>query len=162
MDFLIGIPRADSVESFISEIQTLGDEHGSLIQAIDPTYCAGTGHLETAFAKAAHARETGEAIADDPALEVLLYVAGTRQIEQALTIGPSSVDDPVLVVWHEGDEVAVREEMESTLGSVRETWTPDSDRIAEWFDISEQERNATTASLEELVIERVALLVLDT
>ena len=161
MDHCVGVPRADTIPAFIETLAAIGDDHGCVIQAIDPRYCAGVAHLEAALSHARRARDRGEIIADDPAMEVLLYAAGTRQIEGALTIGPDAVDDPALVVWDGGDETAVRDEIEAALAETTDHWCPDEALIVSWFGITDAERDATAASLEALVVERVALLAIE-
>lgn len=161
MDYCVGIPRAETVSTFIETIAAIGDEQQCVIQAVDPRYCAGPTHLETAFAYAERAEDRGELIADTLAMEVLLYAAGTRQIEEALTIGPDSVDEPVLVGWNGSEKAAVREQIEAELTETTDQWQPDAARIQSWFAITDVERNATAASLEALVVERVVLLAIE-
>lgn len=103
-------------------------------------------------------------------MELLLYVAGTRQIDRAFELGLSEGQCRVVVVVDplESDAdapPAIRENAASE--AVRELLDPepfedvigDSERITQWFDIAEAERAATDADLEALVVERVALLV---
>lgn len=59
-------------------------ERGALIQVADAGAVCGADHLRGAARRALAAREAGEGIADDPAMDVLLYAAGVRQITEAL------------------------------------------------------------------------------
>ena len=158
MEHVVGIPTTEAVDSFLQELAAIGEHHGSIVQAFDPRYCAGLHHLETALDYARRAHKRGEGIADDLAMEVLLYAAGTRQIEQALTIGMQSPDEPVLIICGEGNEQCAHTEARKLLDTGEATWTPNDALIMNWFDITEEEREATTVSLEALVVERVALL----
>lgn len=154
----VGIP---DVDAFLGQVREIGDRSGSAVQAIDARYVAGTDHLEAAVTLARRARERGEAIADDPALEILLYAAGTRQIDRGLTIGVSEDTDVAAIVIDGGDEEAAAADVRDTVVAEETDPDPDLDAITGWFDITEAERGATDASLEDLVRERVALLTVD-
>lgn len=162
MRLVEGRAAIDDLEAFVGELAAIGDEHGAVVQAFDARYVAGREHLEAAVRSARRARDHDDAIADDPALEVLLYAAGRRQIDRALTVGVTGGEGPVVVVVDGGDEAAAAGAVESrldpaeTLGHAR-----DEAAIRAYFDIDDTELAATDASLEDLVVERVALLTVD-
>lgn len=162
MRLVEGRADVDDVEAFVDELAAIGDEHGGLVQAFDARYVAGREHLEAAVRSASRAREHHDAIADDPALEVLLYAAGRRQIDRALTVGVASGGGPVVVVVEGGDETAAADAVEAllepadTLGTAR-----DEALVREFYRIPDAELEATDASLEALVVERVALLAVE-
>lgn len=162
MRLVEGWADVDDVEAFVDELTTVGEAHGTVVQAFDARYVAGREHLEAAVRSARRAREHDDAIADDPALEVLLYAAGRRQIDRALTIGVDGGGGPVVVVVDGGEEAvavdAICELLEpaETLAAAR-----DEAAIREYYDIGETELATTDASLEDLVIERVALLAVE-
>ncbi|MBS1263359.1 MAG: hypothetical protein MAG715_00535 [Methanonatronarchaeales archaeon] len=64
-------------------VDTLGELDG-VAQAVDARFVAGREHLEVAAGLAFTAEERGRRVANDPAMEVLLYAAGTRQIDRAI------------------------------------------------------------------------------
>lgn len=165
MELLEARVDVDDVDAFLAAIQQRGDDHGAVVQAFDARYVAGRRHLQRAVELAGRARDRGERIARDQAVEILLYAAGRRQINQALEMGVSAGQSPVAIVIGDGDAAAAATAIgewlrtNHTLAEVLDKGDPD--RLCEFFEISDRERQATTASLEELVCERVALLVVD-
>ncbi len=116
-----------------------------------------------------HAR--GDAIAEDFGVEILLYAAGRRQINRALTMGVSEGACPVVavIVDHERTDTHVGKSeqngIEAAEDDVREELTAmstlgeyDPDRIRSFFDVTDTELAATAGDLPDAVRERVALL----
>lgn len=145
-----------TVRSFVDSLDAIGEETGATIQAFDARYVAGHEHLRTAVDRAERARHRDEAIAEDPAVEILLYAAGRRQIDRAMEMGVSAGESGVVVVISGGDEKRARNAVAERITSF--DVTPDPELIASFFDVTERERRATGADLETLVCERVALL----
>ncbi|UTF53978.1 KEOPS complex subunit Cgi121 [Natronosalvus rutilus] len=181
MELLEGRLRVDDLDSFIADLGEIGETHDVTIQAFDARYVAGRRHLERAVALADRATERGENVARDRAVEILLYAAGRRQIDRALEMGVDEGESDVIVLIDgQGDERAARTDLEDRFGlesvSALETVEEvvdvdvdtdvgedvnvdrDLDTVRSFFEISDVERVATTASLEDLVCERVALL----
>lgn len=162
MRIVDGWVEIDDVESFLDELDSIGDTHGSVVQAFDARYVAGERHLTAAVERANRAFDRADAIADDRAIEILCYAAGRRQIERAMEIGVKPGRLPVAIVVDDGAEddaaAGLREVIDgdTVVGSAR-----DEELIAEFFNITERERSATDADLETLVIERVSLLAID-
>lgn len=99
MRVLAGRCDVDDVDAFVAWLGDVGDEAGCAVQAFDARYVAGTAHLETAVARANRAFERGENVARDRSVEILLYAAGRRQIDQAIEMGvPTGEDVPMVVV----------------------------------------------------------------
>ena len=163
MEWLAGELRIDDLDAFLETIDGVADRHRTSIQAFDARYVAGPEHLERAVAAAERAIETDDAIARDPAVEVLCYAAGRRQIDRALEMGVEEGTQPTVIVAFGGDESgaidSLEERIDITPMSVLED--DDEDRLMDFFDITRTEREATDASLEALVCERVALLVVE-
>ncbi|MFB6086337.1 MAG: KEOPS complex subunit Cgi121 [Halodesulfurarchaeum sp.] len=148
--------RYDSLEAFLEALHSIDLQHDVLLQAFDARYIAGEAHLRAALDHARRSMERGENVADDLAVEVLLYAAGRRQIDRAMELGLGTGTQPVIVLV-DGDReadaaAAVRELLEP--GPVE----PDEDLICEYFDITAAERQTTGGDLVDLVRERVALL----
>jgi KEOPS complex subunit Cgi121 len=162
MELVEGRATVEDVESFVARLGEIGDEHGCTVQAFDARYIVSRSHLERALSLADRARERGEAVARDRAVEILLYAAGRRQIERALELGVAEGENAVVVLiaaeQRDGDEreaaAAVSDllEPEDTLGEF------DDERVREFYDVGERELVATDAGLTALVLERVALL----
>lgn len=162
MQLVEGDATIDDVQTFVDQLAEIGARHDCVIQAFDARYVAGRRHLEAAVDRARQAFELDDAIADEFAVEILCYAAGRRQINQALEMGVSPGTMPVVVLIDgENDTAAVPEvealvERRETLGIERSP-----DRIQSYFAITGSELEATEATLEDLVIERVALLVIE-
>lgn len=152
------------VDTFLAELDTVADAHGVTAQAFDARYIVSRRHLERALELADRERARGDGIARDRAVEILLYAAGRRQIDRALELGVGEGDVPVVVLLDAADggeetgaTAAVTEMIEpaQTLGHY------DTDRVRAFYNITDAELAATDAGLEALVLERVALLVVD-
>lgn len=161
MELVEGSATVEDIEKFVARLGDIGDEHGCTVQAFDARYIVSRAHLERALELADRARERGEAVARERAVEILLYAAGRRQIERALGLGVGEGDGPVVVLVDtetDGDEreavAAVSELLDpaDTLGGYDEA------RVREFFDIGDRELAATDAGPAALVCERVALL----
>ncbi|MFC4359746.1 KEOPS complex subunit Cgi121 [Halobium salinum] len=170
MRLVEGVATVDDLNAFVAEIGTVGEEHDCTVQAFDARYVVSRAHLARALELADRAIDRGENVARDRAVEVLLYAAGRRQIDDALAMGVREGETPVVVLVDgepasgagdedgEADEdgaadaVAAALEPASTLESV------DAERVRELFDVSDRELAATNGSLSDVILERVALL----
>jgi len=162
MELTEGTATIDDVGAFVADLDAIGEAHGVTVQAFDARYVVSRRHLERAVELADRARGRGEAIARDRGIEIALYAAGRRQIDRALGMGVTAGETPLVVlVDGDGDEAAaaaaVRDllDPEPTLGGVDEA------RVESFYRITPAERAATAADLEALVLERVALLVVE-
>ena len=180
MEVLEGQLTVDDLDGFVARLGAIGDDHGVAIQAFDARYIVDREHVEKAVELADRAFERGENVADDRAVEIMLYAASRRQINRALELGVDRGGCPAVIVVSEtrptgasregkrgsrerdGDETAAVETIRSmpeyepadTLGEY------DEQRVREWFDIGDAEL-ATGADLSDLIRERVALLVVE-
>lgn len=158
MEVVEGETTVADVDGFVSEVAAISEEYGSTVQAFDARYVVGREHLERAVALAERARERGEAIADDPAVEVLLYAAGRRQITDALEMGVSEGECPVVAVAVGGDEEGAATALRDLLEPADTLGAYDPGRVRAFFDITDEELAATGSGLADVVLERVALL----
>ncbi|AUV83756.1 KEOPS complex component [Salinigranum rubrum] len=163
MRLVEGSVDIDDVDAFVERLSGIGESHGVTVQAFDARYVVSRAHLERAVELADRAFERGENVARDRGVEILLYAAGRRQIDRALTLGVSPGTQPVVVLVDSdaGDEAAERE----AAGSVEEGLAPeetlgtfDEERVRTYFDVSDRELDAVAGTLEDVVLERVALL----
>ncbi|WP_380679350.1 KEOPS complex subunit Cgi121 [Salinigranum sp. GCM10025319] len=166
MRLVEGSADVADVDSFVASLARIGDEHGVTVQALDARYVVSRAHLERAVELAERAFDRGENVARDRGVEILLYAAGRRQIDRALTLGVSRGRNPVVVLIDapdgdpdanedEADAAAAVEELldpKPTLGSYDET------RVREFFDVGDPELGAVDGDLADVVLERVALL----
>ena len=162
MRIVEGHADIDDVDGFLEQIGRIGDEAGAAVQAFDARRIAGAAHLEAAVDRANRATDRGETIADDRAVEVLLYAAGRRQIDRALAIGVDGGAAPVAIVVDGGDEDRAAGRIRGLIDRADVVGeAADVDWIADFFGITPAERAATDATLEDLVVERVSLLALE-
>lgn len=160
MELVAGEAAIEDVDGFLDRLRAIGAEHGSVVQALDARYVANRDHVERAVALARRARERGDIVADDPAMELLLYAAGTRQIDRALELGVNAGNTPLVIVIDGGNEAGAARSIRSFIEVSERIPSPDEGLLMDWFGIDDTERAATTASLADLVIERVVLLEL--
>jgi KEOPS complex subunit Cgi121 len=161
------------VEDFLGTLSSVTETTECLVQTVDARYVVSPDHLETAVDRAARATRREDTIARDPAVEVLLYAAGCRQITEAMSMGvDAGTDRPVVAVVvsdfpddpfgtddrEAAAEAALRDRFEDGPAVGAAT---DVDRVREFFSVSEAELAATDADLPDLVLERVALLVVE-
>ncbi len=163
MRLVEGRVEIDDVDAFVERLSGIGENRDVTVQAFDARYVVSRAHLERAVELADRAFERGENVARERGVEILLYAAGRRQIDRALTLGVSPGTQPVVVLVDSGtdDERAEREAVtavevelipEETLG------TFDEGRVRTYFDVNERELDAVAGTLEDVVLERVALL----
>ena len=159
MEVVEGVVDIDDVGAFVADIDEIGERHGVTVQAFDARYVVDRAHLELAVELATRARERGDTIADDFGVEILLYAAGRRQINRALEMGISEGECPVVaVVVGDGDRAAAAAELRERFAAAETVGEYDTERVREFFDVSDTELAATEGTLADAVRERVALL----
>jgi KEOPS complex subunit Cgi121 len=84
---LAGDLVVDDLTSFLETVRTIREETDTVVQVVDARYVVSRTHLDRAVARAERAIDRDEAVASDRAVEVLLYAAGRRQIDEALGMG---------------------------------------------------------------------------
>lgn len=169
-----GTARIDTLDAFLDVLTEISTETGAVVQAFDADLVVSETHLQEATRLAARAIARGEAVARDPSVEILLYAAGRRQIDRALTLGVDEGESRVVVIVADFGSVSGADRPSADLDaaaaavSARTSFTPadsrstgtafDRDRVCDVFDIGDQERAAVNGDLADIVRERVALL----
>jgi len=159
----------EDLDAFLAELEAIAAETGTVVQAVDADRVVDGDHLRLATRLAARAVARGEAVARDPAVEVLLYAAGRRQIDQALTLGVETGEQRVgFVVADFGDVPgAARSEasLEAAMRAVERLCEPapvlgsfDEAAVRSYYEVTDRELEAVAGDLSSLVHERVALL----
>ena len=159
----------EDLDAFLAELEAIAAETGAVVQAVDADRVVDGDHLRLATRLAARAVARGEAVARDPAVEVLLYAAGRRQIDQALTLGVETGEQRVgFVVADFGDVPgAARSEasLEAAMRAVERLCEPapvlgsfDEAAVRSYYEVTDRELEAVAGDLSSLVHERVALL----
>ena len=158
MRLVEGVAEVDSVDDFVASIGDIAGDTGATVQVFDARYVVSRTHLERAVELADRAIGRGENVARDRAVEILLYVAGRRQIDQALTLGVNEGRTPVVALVDGGDEAAAEREVAHLLDPAETLGDYDEQLVRDYFDVDDTELAATTGSLEDAVLERVVLL----
>lgn len=158
MEVVEGRATVDAVDAFLDELGAIGDRFETAIQAFDARYVVDRAHLELAVTLANRAHGRDDAIADDRAVEFLVYAAGRRQIDAAIEMGISTGTGPVVVVVDGGDEPAAATAVAETITPADTLGRFDESLVRAYFDICDAEVSATTGTVADLVRERVALL----
>jgi len=98
MELVEGVATVEDLDGFVARLGAVGDEHGATVQAFDARYVVDRAHLERAVELADRAIARGENVARDRAVEILLYAAGTRQIDRALELGVADGECPAVML----------------------------------------------------------------
>jgi len=182
MKLLAGTVDIDDVDAFVERLAGVAADRGVTVQAFDARYVVDRAHLERAVELADRAIARGENVADDRAVEILLYAAGRRQINRAFEMGVSEgehpvvvlVDDPDVGANEQGDADPADGPTEGTDSETRAVATLraslaidadesvlgdyDTERVRDFFEVGAAELAAVEGDLPDLVRERVALL----
>ncbi|WP_323191332.1 KEOPS complex subunit Cgi121 [Halostella sp. PRR32] len=161
MELVEGRLTVDDTDALVERLGEIGDEHGCAVQAFDARYVAGRDHLKRAVELADRAIERGENVARNRGVEILLYAAGRRQINQAFEMGVSEGEQAVVVLIDGDDEAGATEAATEQLDITEPTAAvehADEELLRDFFDVTDAERDATDADIGALVCERVALL----
>ncbi|WP_435184149.1 KEOPS complex subunit Cgi121 [Halobellus sp. EA9] len=163
MRLVEGAVAVDDVDAFVAALADVAADTGATVQAFDARYVVSRRHLERAVELADRAIERGENVARDRAVEILLYAAGRRQITDALELGVSEGENRAVVLVDGGDETEAAEAVRSRILDRSEPTLGDydPDRVREFFAITDAELDAVDGDVEALVLERVALLVVE-
>ncbi|MDD5474743.1 MAG: KEOPS complex subunit Cgi121 [Candidatus Methanoperedens sp.] len=148
----------DDTERFLQKLKRISKEKSTVIQALDADKLAGEEHLKFAVEKAISSFKTGRNIANDLAKEIMLYAAGTRQINKAIRLGVHNGDNNIALVAI-GEDIDLSEFNEITPKPVIQYNKSKNDTLMEIFNITEEETNSVGIDkIPELVLERVALV----
>jgi KEOPS complex subunit Cgi121 len=149
----------EDTDDFLAELAEVRDRHGVVAQAFDARYVVSRLHIEEAVKKARRSFDRDENVADTLSMEVLLYAAGTRQIDVATRMGlRRGEQDAVFVVDGDSESEAVEEVRDLTYDTEGFVYG-DEERLLDFFGLTDEEVDAVGEErLESLVLERVALL----
>jgi len=161
MKLVDGRAEIEDLDSVLNEIGRISEATGSTVQLFDADYVAGERHLRRAAEMAGRAVERGSTIARDPAVELLLYAAGRRQINRALEMGVGEGSQAVVGVVTGGDETAAVAAVEDLLASTDPVEWGRRETLTAFFGIAETELAVVDGDLESIVLERGALLAVE-
>ena len=170
-----GTAAIDDLDAFLSALDEIAAETGAVVQAFDADLIVSAAHLREATRLAGRAIAREDAVARDPGVEVMLYAAGSRQIDRAFALGVEEGEHGVVVLVADfggvsgadrpaADLDAAAASVEELLASPTEVaadgFEPsfDPERVREFYGVGDREIAATAGSLADIVRERVALL----
>ncbi|PWB52745.1 MAG: hypothetical protein C3F06_07505 [Candidatus Methanoperedenaceae archaeon] len=146
------------IEIFLRKIKENRKNKDSVILALDAEKLAGEKHLMFAIEKAMNSSKTGRNIAKDRGKEIMLYAAGTRQINKAMKIGVHNGRNNIALVAI-GEDIDISAFDEITPGNVLRYDRSKSPILMDFFNITNEEIKAVGEDkIPELVLERVALV----
>ncbi len=145
----------DDTENFLQRLKEIGKEKNTVIQVLDADKLAGEEHIRFAVEKAINSFEKGRNVSKDLAKEIMLYAAGTRQINRAMRLGVHNGKNNIALVVI-GNELAFNE---ITPKHVVQYHNSKNDALMDIFNITKEELEAAgEEKIPELVLERVALV----
>lgn len=151
MELVEGIADVDDLGAFLERLDRIAETHGCTVQAFDARYVVGPEYLRRAVELADRAIERGETVARERGVEILLYAAGRRQIDRALTMGIEEGELPMVVLVDEPSS-SVRAALDSAptaAGADEESATGTGEETATGAE-SDAESSAATAVAELL------------
>ena len=147
----------DNVEEFLQKLKKVGMENNLTLQALDADKIAGKEHIMFAVEKAINSFKTGTNIANDLSKEIMLYTAGTRQINKAVKLGIHKGENNIVLVAVGEAQLSGFDEIR--LASVLAYRGSKKEALIKIFGITNEELEAVgEKKLPELVLERVALV----
>ncbi len=125
---------------------------------IDANYVVDIDHVEFAVKKAIKAWNENRRVARTLVMEILLYVAARRQINEAIKIGPKSGRNEIVAVLLDDECLESLKELGFKEKKVLKIDDKKIERIKEFFDISDEElRIVGIGKLPLLIRERIVL-----
>ncbi|MCE8429747.1 MAG: hypothetical protein J5U19_15350 [Candidatus Methanoperedens sp.] len=148
----------EDLEGFLRKLKIFGKKNNVAIQVLDADKLAGEKHIRFAVEKALNSFRNETNIANDLAKEILLYAAGTRQINKAIRLGIHAGQNNVALVVVGGEpDLSAFEEI--SRAEVLEYNISKKEAIMKVFSITQEEIDiAGEEKIPELVLERVALV----
>ncbi|MEA1905163.1 MAG: KEOPS complex subunit Cgi121 [Candidatus Hadarchaeota archaeon] len=162
-----GQAKVKNVDGLLQKLAKIDGENETTSQILDAPRIAGKKHLLHATRLALIAHATGKNFAQSLDIELLCWITGLRQIKQALErVGVHEGEHSVALLTIGNSLEKARRAQEEALDrleikrddEVLEITPEKTSDLIKAFSIHEQELE--TASVDELILERVALLSL--
>lgn len=159
MKILTGTIDTNNVASTLKTVTEIAESCGSSVVVIDAAKVAGPKHIEAAVSHARRSFATGSAIARTLPMEILVYVSGQRQCSSAAKFGLHAGLNTVYTVIEGGNEEKTAELLKRDVLAEGPVNAAEMAVLMQEFAISQEELEVVgTGRIEELVIERVALV----
>ncbi len=154
---LEGKVSIENIEEFLQKLKKISKEKNLILQALDADKIAGKEHIRFAVEKAINSFKTGTNIANDLSKEIMLYAAGTRQINKAVKLGIHKGENNIVLVAVGEVQLSGFDEIRSA--DVLAYNASKREQLMKAFGITNEELEAVgEEKLPELVLERVALV----
>ncbi|MGM0591512.1 MAG: KEOPS complex subunit Cgi121 [Halobacteriota archaeon] len=158
MRLVEGVAAIDDLTAFLGRLDEVATQYETTVQTFDARYVVDRTHLERAAELADRALDRGENVARDRAVEILLYAAGRRQIDDALELGVDEGKVPVVILVDGGDEDGAVDALSELVDPTETLGRYDEERVRAYFEVTDAELDAVAGDLDDVVHERVALL----
>lgn len=163
-----GKVQIKDVENVFEELAEIDERNGTISQVFDASVIAGRNHLLHSVELALEGMERDRSFANSPQIELTCWVSGLRQIRKALDkAGIDEKTERVAVVILGVDA----EEVEDSRGEIFDILSLDRDdsmlEVREWKldslkkSLEIEENQVEVSLLEDIVLERIALLNLE-
>lgn len=158
MIIFCGTVTVSAVKETIAQINDAADKADSTVVLFDAEKIAGFAHIESAVAHAKRSFAEGKQIARSLSMEILVYASGQRQCSLASKFGLHDGENSVYVLILDGDEEKAAELIKEIVKEC-EPHYPNEEKLKAEFGITDAELEAAGDNrIEELVVERVALI----
>ncbi|MDY6959576.1 MAG: KEOPS complex subunit Cgi121 [Halobacteriota archaeon] len=159
-NILEGVVEIEELSAFLEGIKRISGEYGVIIQFFDSKKVAGESHLLLAVEKGLASIESGNNISSDPAMEILLYASGKRQINKALAMGVvPGINEVVVIVIGDSEKAILELKKMIVERPVLEYSQSKRESIINFFDITPAEVEVVGEDkIPDLVLERVVML----
>ncbi|MBS3815507.1 MAG: hypothetical protein KGY45_02965 [Hadesarchaea archaeon] len=163
-----GKTKLSEIEDTIKKIKEISESHNVTSQVFDAECIAGKKHIIHSTRLALKAIESGNNFAESPDIELACWISGTRQINKALkNVGIREDTEKITLITigiSENEVKAANREISNELEvsedeSVLEITPEKVETLKKLFSLKEKE--IKVASLEDLILERIALLSLE-
>lgn len=155
--------EVENLKQFLQMMKEISKQYNVTIQFLDAAKIAGEEHVKAAVEKAIRAMERKTNISHELGVEILLYAAGTRQIQRALEMGIKEDKNEAA-----GVVIGEVENVERAIATLKKIAIEDEvlkytekkkKAIIDYFHITPLELEAVgEEKIPKLVLERVALL----
>jgi KEOPS complex subunit Cgi121 len=164
MKIICGTTRIKDTKEFLTRLNNISKKYDATLQAIDADLIAGIQHITFAAEKAIQSFNEKNNTSNNLAMETLLYIAGTRQIEKALQFGIKTGHNHLallIISQHKNNTEQMEAELTQLLSEdpqVVNYTASKKERIISAFNITPEEIHAVGEDkIPKLVCERVAL-----
>jgi KEOPS complex subunit Cgi121 len=156
----------NGLDRILRQIRDIARRYSVYIVCFNADSLTGPRHVTSAVSQAVRAARSGEMIANSFEMEALLYAAGSRQCSVAASFGIHEGENRLYVCCCPAP-TAIWDDLARLFNFIDDQIKPVSDpdkklRLMSLFGITEEELEAAgTGRLEDLVLERVALLAVN-